>query len=180
MSDDRRESPHVPRIDCTCMSPANLRTATWLKTCCGHVSQAEAIDTATVSLAAGLRSLAGRLAALSGPVADTGVSTQPMAALPLLGSTDEEDAAGPLTAEPSGQRSVVGGNHAIVNDPTEVDGDLGVTITSAAPSNGAVTSDTPGTGAFGACFDHRIPLHGASSDLHDAHFDLVSAAATGV
>lgn len=79
-----------------------------------------------------------------------------MAALPLLGSTDEdEDAAGPLAADMSGQRSVVGGNHAIVNDPTEVDGDLGVTVTSAAPSNGAVT---PGTGAFGISLHERISL----------------------
>jgi hypothetical protein len=120
------------------------------------VLQAEAIDAATVSLAAGLRSLAGRLAALSGPVADTGVSAQPMAAVPLLGSTDEdEDAAAPLAAEASGQRSVAGGNHAIVNDPTDVDGDLGVTVTSAAPSNGAVT---PGTGAFFISLHERMSL----------------------
>jgi hypothetical protein len=79
-----------------------------------------------------------------------------MAAPPLLGSTDEEeDAVAPLAAEVSGQRSVVGGNHAIVNDPTEVDGDLGVTVTSAAPSNGAVT---PGTGAFGVRLHEKISL----------------------
>ena len=52
--------------------------------------QAASIEAATTSLLDGLQSLAGRLAALSGPIADTGVSAQPLSAVPLLGSMDED------------------------------------------------------------------------------------------
>jgi hypothetical protein len=113
--------------------------------------QAEAIEAATTSLLAGLQSLTDRLAALSGPVADTGVSAQPPSIVPLLGSVDE-DADAPSGAEMTAQRPVPAGNHAIVNDPTEVDG-FGVTVTSATPPNSVQSNGASSTGALSITCD---------------------------
>ncbi len=69
-------------------------------------AKAEDVNAATAALAEELRGFAARVEALSGPIADTGVSALPLAAAPLLGgAATAQAAAAPTPQQPAAAAS---------------------------------------------------------------------------